>query len=167
MIMEHNFFKSQLIFMIQVSHLIGDILKPTKTLTNVEEVKLQDFDFPINVKICLRPGFNITALQKLGYRNFLTYVLGLSSFNSSQGSSLFGWGGHTNDSRDVTSARGVLDAITTNARDLIQIINVVTREDKVELVWAKNLKRINWLDECHILDLKSLEMWRPKEQKES
>ena len=112
--------------MIQVSHLIRDVLKPTKTLTNVEEVKLQDFDFPINLKICLRPGFNVTALQKLGYQNFPFYVLGLSKFNSS----LFGWGGHTNDSRGVTSAIGVLDAIKTNARDVIKIINVVTQEDK-------------------------------------
>ena len=134
--------------------MIGDVLEPTKTHTNVEEVKLQDFDFPINLKICLRPGFNITVLQQLGYENFLTYVLGLSKFNPP---SLFGWGGHTNDSRGVTSARSVLNAVTTNARDVINIINVVTGEDKVEPVWASRLNRINWLDECHILDLRSLE----------
>ena len=133
--------------------MIGNVLEPTQTHTNVEEVNLQDFDFPINLKICLRPGFNTTALQQLGYRNFLFYLLGLSKFNQS----LFGWGGHTNDSRGVTSARGVFNAVTTNARDVINAINVVTREDKVKFVWGSQLNRINWLDECYVLDLTSLD----------
>ena len=132
--------------------MIWNVLEPTKTEINVKEVKLQNFDFPINLKICLRPGWNNTAFQQLGYQNFLFYVLGMSKFNHS----LFGWGGHTNDSRGVTSARSVLNAVTTNATDAIDIINVVTREDKVEPVFRSKLQRINWLDDCHILDLRSL-----------
>ena len=118
----------------------------------MEEVKLQDFDFPINLKICLRPGLNNTALQQRGYANFLTYVLGVSRFNNS----LIGWGGHTRDSKALSSARNVLTAVSTDATDVIDIINVVTRNDELELVFRSNLDRINWLDECRVLDLRNL-----------
>ena len=136
-----------------MSHLLWNVLEPTKTHTYVEEVKLQDFDFPVNLKICLRPGFNNTALQQLGYRNFFTYLLGMSNFDQA----LLGWGGHTSDSTGLTSAKAVLNAVSTNATDAINAINIVTREDKLGLVFASWLNRINWLDECHVLDLRRLE----------
>ena len=77
----------------------------------------------------------------------------MSNFDNS----LFGWGGHTSDSMGRTSAKAVLSAVSTNATDAITAINIVTREDKLGLVFASWLNRINWLDECHVLDLRRLE----------
>ena len=93
------------------SSLLDDFFIPTKTHTFTEEIQLKDIDFPINMKICVRPGLNNIVLEQLGYRNFEAYLSGVSRFNSS----VIGWGGHTKESRALmASAKEVLDTARTN-----------------------------------------------------
>ena len=121
----------------------------------MREEKLQEMDFPINIKLCIRPILNTAALQKLGYEDAPFYVQGVSN----QSGNMIGWGGH----RDaVTSARDVLSKVRNNvtAHQLLKWVNLYTSEKymRVEKNFKKQvrLEKINWLDDCHMLNFSNI-----------
>ena len=85
---------------------------------------LRDVDFPLVAKICIIPGFNQTALHEVGYQATWEYFIGQSKFNGS----VFGWAGHTNDSRIVGTVEEILAHVTD-----YKVENVI---DKV-WVWTR------------------------------
>ena len=68
-------------FGIQLGNLIGNYINPTITNTNVEKRELKEIGFPLVLKICVRPGFNMTAIQDAGYTGDRAFFLGQSMFN--------------------------------------------------------------------------------------
>ena len=68
-------------FAIQFGNLIGNYSKPTITNTNVEEMELTEIGFPVVLKICVRPGFNKTAINIAGYTNIFDFFSGRSMHN--------------------------------------------------------------------------------------
>ena len=68
-------------FSYQFANLIEDYSRPTVTNTNVEEKELKDIGFPLVLKICVRPGFNETAIKDAGYKNIFEFFLGKSMRN--------------------------------------------------------------------------------------
>ena len=68
-------------FSYQFANLIEDYSKPTVTNTNMEEKELKDIGFPLVLKICVRPGFNETAIKNAGYKNIPDFFLGKSMHN--------------------------------------------------------------------------------------
>ena len=68
-------------FAIQLGNVIGNYIKPTITNTNVEEKELKEVGFPLVLKICVRPGFNQTAIKDAGYTGDRAFLLGQSMFN--------------------------------------------------------------------------------------
>ena len=139
---------------IQLYHLLEDFVSPTKTRTFVEETQLHKI--PLNIKICVTPGMNDTALEELGYYNLDTYLAGLSKFNNT----LVSWGGHSNESNAAlkTSAKQVLDAVRTNGiKHLHSVVVYVVGGDTLLLNATKlNLTRENALSDCHILNMRGL-----------
>ena len=75
---------------------------PSDTLTGTERVQLAEIDFPLNFKICIKPGFDDKELHRMGYSHSLAYMDGRSMFNGS----IFGWAGHTPDGRIVSNVSG-------------------------------------------------------------
>ena len=78
----------------QTYKLVENLVAPTMTHTYVRELPLKDIDFPLDIKICVRPSLNSTALNYFGYNDTYQYILG---FNSNL--SHFGWGGHSTETR--------------------------------------------------------------------
>ena len=78
-------------FSYQTFRLVPNIISPTKTHTSVKQELLKDIDFPLDIKICVDPAVNLTALKGFGYDGIEGYIAG-SSFRSNL--SLYGWGGH-------------------------------------------------------------------------
>ena len=68
-------------FTIQFGHLIGNFIEPIRTNTNVEERDLKEIGFPVVLKICVRPGFNLTAINDAGYKGIFEFFLGKSMYN--------------------------------------------------------------------------------------
>ena len=91
------------IFFFVHSAIIGwQQLFPSGTFTHVREKKLDDIEFPAVFKICIDPSANMTELKDVGYDLIWHYFTGRSSFNKT----IFGWGGHTQDGREIASVEG-------------------------------------------------------------
>ena len=91
-----------LAFIIQMSILTYYQIHPSQTVTSTVRKNLSDVDFPVLFKICIKPGFNLTALQEVGYASTWEYFTGQSRYNSS----LVGWAGHKNDGTAYTNVTG-------------------------------------------------------------
>ena len=63
-------------------------------------------DFPLDIKICVTPSLNSTALKEFGYEDTQEYMIG-STLRSNY--STIGWGGHDHNGRHLTSARKVFN----------------------------------------------------------
>ena len=83
----------------QLSGIMGEWINPSQQTTQITETSLDNIDLPL-IKLCLNPAFNTTALQEEGYQFISSYFQGKSRYNSS----IFGWGGHTNNSDDTRGA---------------------------------------------------------------
>ena len=138
-------------FLFQLFHLLPSYLDPTMTNTEVTNEQLKDMDFPLDIKICMSPLLNSSVLQQLGYDQVSFYHMGASSNGS-----LIGWGGHNNASGAVTTAKEVLKAARMNiSADILKSVFIrmhgSTGSENVT-DWI-TLERINWLEECHVLNL--------------
>lgn len=91
-------------FIWQLYAVAKEWLVPTHSSQAMEEKNLEDFDFPVIFKICPNPGFNLSALNKEGYKLIQHYFSGQSMYNSS----LYGWAGHYNKSRQRSAVKGEL-----------------------------------------------------------
>ena len=121
---------------------------------------MRDMDFPLDFKICLRPSaFNETAIKELGYADSAHYIFGKSKFNES--SHILGWGGHSNESSVVKNASEVLNAVQRDwtKQPLFSYIWVTTDADEMidNLVQNVRLKNINWIAECLLLNMSTIE----------
>ena len=78
------------IFLIQLGVLVSNYVQPTELNTVMNIVKLDQLDeFPLVFQFCIRPGFNMTALQNHGYHTMDDYFWG-----SVSGSKDVGWAGN-------------------------------------------------------------------------
>ena len=59
----------------------GHLIEPTITNTNVEERDLKEIGFPLLLKIGVRPGFNLSAINNAGYKGIFDFFLGKSMHN--------------------------------------------------------------------------------------
>ena len=91
-------------FTVQMCILANDQINPSQTETHMEEKKLDDIEFPVLFKICIKPAFNIKELKATGYWNIWGYFIGQSIHNDS----IFGWAGHTKDGNVIGSVKGIL-----------------------------------------------------------
>ena len=140
------------VFSVQLFNLLKSWVSPTTTNTYVEEVPLENIDFPFDIILCVRPGLNATALFDLGYRKASHFPIGRNWFNRS----LTGWGGHDDKGNGLKSAKEVLDLVKPSWSKKLPVLNVT---DLLQSGFELKLNMINWLDDCHILNLADVE-WR-------
>ena len=83
------------VFTIQLSFLIPGYIRPTQLNTVMERILLQEMeDFPLVFRVCVRPGFNISRLQELGYPSMEEYFWGWMDDNYTD----IGWAGRGRNS---------------------------------------------------------------------
>ena len=109
--------------------------------------------FPLLLRLCARPGFDISALRESGYYNTDQYFSGRSKFNGS----LIGWAGHTENGGVISSgAKELFENLTKNnsLKDYlasVKVRTVVGREISVDVLLHTGL--INYPDNCQTLDV--------------
>ena len=55
------------VFLVQLIKLIPAYISPTMTYTVVENKPLRDMEFPLDIKICVKPILDSTVLRSYGY----------------------------------------------------------------------------------------------------
>ena len=114
-------------------------------------------EFPLLTRLCIRPGFDISALRSSGYWNTDTYFAGKSKYNGY--GSLIGWAGHTEDGNMLSyGVEDLFNNLTRNNSfaDYHASLRVTTLLGsdillQIEDVLKKDL--INYPDNCQTLDL--------------
>ena len=137
---------------IQLSVLLKGYISPTLTHTWQKDVGLGDIEFPILIKICVIPAYNITALYEYGYADYYRFFLGQSRFNEST----YGWAGHTNSSENLGTVEEVLSKVSTRRlENLLEYVHVWTRTGEEIAIPLENLKpsRVSYPRNCYSLDL--------------
>ena len=137
--------------LIQLYNLLKHFVDPSMTNTYVEEIPLEEMDFPLNIKICVRPGLNTTALDKLGYSGPSYYVRGSNKVNQS----VISWDGYNEKGMAITTAKELIKLSRPAWNDYLPII----RYDNHTASSAAKLKlnKVNWLDECHFANLDDID----------
>ena len=75
------YFLGFIAFTIQLGSVIENYIFPTVTNTNLIEANLKDVGFPLIIKICIKPGFNKTAINEAGYIDIWGFFKGQSVYN--------------------------------------------------------------------------------------
>ena len=65
---------------VQVYFLAIKQVDPPQTVTHIEEVKIDEIDFPILLKVCFKPAFHSEKLEDTGYKNILVFFKGESNY---------------------------------------------------------------------------------------
>ena len=107
----------------QLAFNFRDFLFPRLTNTRVETKSIQDQQFPLIFKICIKPAFNKAGLEETGYGygGIFRYFVGRSIFNTS----IYGWAGHTNDSGTYGTVEEVYQKVSSYApEDVIKKITL-------------------------------------------
>ena len=141
--------------MVQLSSILEDFSNPSLTNTVVEKKKLEDFDFPLLFKICPMLGFDISALNEVGYESTVGYFKGESIFNKS----MIGWGGHKNETFEaLASVEEVYEKVKNHeVKDVINYIKINFQSGKSKKFTSDsadlNVKRVNYPRNCFTLNL--------------
>ena len=156
---QHHFLLANLTCFIAFTVQFGNVficyMWPQRTGSNMEEKKLRDIDFPVIFKICVRPGFNSTAFEELGYIRATNwqFFTGRSKYNRS----IIGWAGHTNQSGVQGTVQEVVDRVRMhNVKDVLKkiILTTFTHERIViDFRLYVTIWRINYPTNCYTLDL--------------
>ena len=146
-------FVATIFLTIQLSILLKGYISPTLTHTWQKDLHLGDVEFPIVIKICVIPTYNMTALYEHGYEDEYYYFLGQSRFNESA----YGWAGHTNSSKNLGTVEAVLSKVTNRRLEtLLEYIHVWTSTGEEIPIPVENLKtssRVSYPHNCHSLNL--------------
>ena len=144
------------LFLYQFGQILPSYYAPSLTHTDVREIPLRDMDFPLDIKVCIRPSvFNETALKHFGFKDAASYVLGVRKFNGSQ--YVFGWGGYDDQSITVTNASEVLRVAKKDwtKSNIITYFQMLPKVDNIswENTLQVKLQRINWINDCYVLNV--------------
>ena len=136
-------------FAIQFGNVLEGYLVPRETHVTVTERRLRTFDFPLVIKICVSPGFNISAIHEAGYSKLFNYFRGESASNGS----VYGWAGHGGAPRTVEE---VVARVRAHTQDqVITRIKVWTMEQQFVNISLDSVRlwRMNYPYNCYSLDL--------------
>ena len=143
-----------LAFLVQLKSVFIDFMEPTVFNTLVEKKDLTEIDFPIVFKICVKPGFNISALEEAGYRTNLGplgYFLGASAYNLSY----HGWAGHSPTAEVQASVADVLTRVSLHTVQTVFKKSYITTRNgsSFDITDSLLLPRVNYPHNCFTLDL--------------
>ena len=149
----------------QLFFIMMGFINPNQLNTDTSELALQDIDFPLDIKICAEPAFDENAIAQAGYGNQwgqYEYFTGRSRFNSS----IYGWGGHTDDAGMVGSVEEVLDKVRNHkVDDIVKFIQFdftsIDNEKSVNV--SAHLTKVNYPQNCYSVNLTQISKASPAE----
>ena len=139
----------------QLFFILMGFIHPNQLNTDTSELALKDIDFPLDIKICAEPAFDENAIGEAGYGNQYGqygYFTGRSQFNGS----IYGWGGHTNDSGFVDSVEEVLEKVRKHkVEDIVKFIqfDFTSIDNEKSLNVSAHLNRVNYPQNCYSVNL--------------
>ena len=77
-----------LAFLVQMAVMIDQACNPTELSSSMKKVPLKHLAFPVVLRVCLTPAFDLRRLEEVGYGSVYDYFMGVS-----QSKTLMGWGG--------------------------------------------------------------------------
>ena len=89
-------------FLVQISLITYGYIKPEHPVTETYIQDLDKMEFPVVFKVCVIPGFDVSAVKREGYRGATGFFDGASLFNDS----ILGWGGHVDGFGKTKSSNG-------------------------------------------------------------
>ena len=140
----------------QFYHFVQNMISPTTTNTYVEEIQLEDLDFPLNILLCVKPTLSHTNLWKIGFNDTFDYIVG----NTNRTDNSYSWGDRGWPSK---SAKDVVNQLRPAYAKSLPIKRVYGNNTKTKL----NLTRINWLESCHLLNFSDVEANFGRNKKEN
>ena len=136
--------------------LLRSYFYPSKINTRLEEIPLKNLkSFPLLAKLCVRPGFDISALRRAGYYNTNHFFAGISKFEKDH---FVGWAGHTGSGEVISSVEKLFEGLTrkSSLENYLARINVTTLSGEKIPMHIDDLSKtelINYPDNCQTLDL--------------
>ena len=106
------------IFIVQMSFLIYSRVHPSQTISSTKQRQLEEIDFPVAFKICIKPAYDVLELNRAGYFSAWDYFVGCSKYNGF----LMGWAGHTQDGKAVSNVSG--STYSTSRRSALHLFRI-------------------------------------------
>ena len=91
-----------LAFCSQMFLITKEFLQPSYTVSATRKTHLRDLVFPVLFKLCVRPCFNLSALQEAGYSDPVEFFRGRSRYHRAT----YGWAGHGREGGALASVAG-------------------------------------------------------------
>ena len=111
------------IFFLQFYNISENFYNPSKTRTSKHHEDLIDMEFPILLKLCIKPGYNWEKLQDYGYESDFHFYAGLSRHNKS----IFGNFGHFENGSLISSTK-IFENVATVANIATVISQIYIRD---------------------------------------
>ena len=143
--------------MIQISASIFYQIAPDEIMAKTVTKKLEDIDFPVAFKICMKPSFNDDELTRVGYEYSYNYFLGKSKFETNTTDMRnYGWAGHTKDGEVFTNVSDVQSRIFKDYHSVIISTRFWTLKGGFEFLPTRSYqsRKPNYPNNCLTLDIK-------------
>ena len=155
-----------LAFCIQMFLITREFLRPSATVSATKKMQLRDLVFPVLFRICVRPCFNMSALQEAGYSDPVEFFRGRSRYLEAS----YGWAGHGRQGGVLATVAGgdcgnggervILSLADIKKQVLIDTVRSVLRVDVVTtdgetVTLSRDLlqRRVSFPFNCISLDL--------------
>ena len=154
-----------LAFCIQTFLITKEFLRPSATVSATKKMQLMDLVFPVLFRICVRPCFNMSALQEAGYSDPVEFFRGRSRYLEAS----YGWAGHGRQGGVLATVAGgdwgngggvILSLADIKKQVLIDTVRSVLRVDVVTtdgetVTLSRDLlqRRVTFPFNCISLDL--------------
>ena len=89
-------------FLAHILSIMKEEIIPTQTYTRFEKNCLNNIDFPVILKICIKPSCNEEEIAKFGFKGLWGYFMGQSIFNET----IYGWAGHRENGSVFSTVQG-------------------------------------------------------------
>ena len=144
------------LLLVQLANILEGYIHPQTRHTWEKKEPLQNIEFPLVIKICVKPAFNQTALKEVGYKDTFSYIVGVNDSDSY--SQIYGWAGHTEGSKTFGTVEEVLSKVVFKKRDIVQNIYATVKPAEliaIPLEYLSGLK-LHFPQTCHSLVLSEI-----------
>ena len=149
-------FACTIAFIIQISASVKSQIFPQNTVAKTVRTNLENVDFPVAFKVCMKPSFSDEELKTVGYENPYSYFAGISKYeNRLDGTGIHGWAGHTAEGGVFSNASDVQKRIFMDYHSAINGTIIETNKVFLNNISTSNyqLQKPNYPNNCLTLDI--------------
>ena len=149
-------FACSIAFIIQISASVKSQISPENTVTKTVKTNLENVDFPVAFKVCMKPSFSDEQMKKVGYEDPYSYFAGRSKYEYRlDGMGRHGWAGHTAEGGVFSNASDVQKRIFMDYHSTIDGTILETNHVFLNNISTSNyqLQKPNYPNNCLTLDI--------------